>query len=294
MELLQLKYFLTIAQMGHLTRAAETLNISQPALSNSIARLEKDLGVPLFIKAGRRIKLSSFGQKYVVRVERILKELDDGQVELDEMIGIDTGRLSIAVTLPNIFPKILVEYLSEYPNVNVIQKLAYSSIDITRQLAQGEIDLCITTFPITQPNIKWIPLIDEPILITVPKSHSLANENSVQLKQFEDDKFIGITTDYGFRKLVDSFCLEVGFEPKYICQMEESSVIQELVEKEIGVTFTPLLLTKFKQFNSVSIPISEPTCQRVIGIAYHTEHFQTQVAKNFIHLVEHFFNRYKS
>ncbi|MFJ8063634.1 hypothetical protein ACIQYS_03255 [Psychrobacillus sp. NPDC096426] len=82
-------------------------------------------------------------KKYIVRVERILRELEVGQIEIKEMIGAETGNLSIAVTLPNIFPKILVEFLTKYPHVKITQILAYSANEIIRQLSDGDIDLCI-------------------------------------------------------------------------------------------------------------------------------------------------------
>ncbi len=71
MELLQLKYFQTVARLEHMTKAAEELHIAQPSLSKTIARLEKDLGVPLFDRQGRQITLNSFGKVFLKRVERI-------------------------------------------------------------------------------------------------------------------------------------------------------------------------------------------------------------------------------
>jgi DNA-binding transcriptional LysR family regulator len=86
MDLLQLKYFQTVARSEHMTRAAEELHISQPSLSKVISNLEEDLGVPLFERIGRQIKLSHFGKAFLSRVERIFLELEDGKRELSDML----------------------------------------------------------------------------------------------------------------------------------------------------------------------------------------------------------------
>src|SRR5256886_1659607 len=97
MDLLQLHYFRTVARLEHMTRAAEELLIAQPALSQTIARLEDDLGVPLFDRLGRRIRLNLFGRAFLGRVERIFAELDQGQRELADLAGGEQGQVDLAL-----------------------------------------------------------------------------------------------------------------------------------------------------------------------------------------------------
>lgn len=88
MELLQLKYFQTVARLEHMTKAAEELHIAQPSLSKTIARLEKDLGVPLFDRQGRQITLNPFGKVFLKRVERIFHELSEGEREIKDLANL--------------------------------------------------------------------------------------------------------------------------------------------------------------------------------------------------------------
>ncbi len=85
MDLLQIKYFQTVANMQHMTRAADVLQIAQPALSSMIAKLEADLGVPLFNRTGRNIILNEYGKTFLKRANRILKEVDEGRQEISDL-----------------------------------------------------------------------------------------------------------------------------------------------------------------------------------------------------------------
>lgn len=94
MELLHLKYFQIVAKHEHMTQAAEELCISQPSLSKVVNRLEEELGVPLFDRQGRNIRLNAFGKAFLKRVERVFRELEDGKKEITDMNGLEQGRIS--------------------------------------------------------------------------------------------------------------------------------------------------------------------------------------------------------
>src|SRR5205823_197807 len=96
MDLLQLRYFQAVARHEHVSRAAEELRIAQPALSRSIARLEAELGVPLFDRRGRRVRLNRFGAMFLARAGRALDELDPGQLELRDAAGLAQGTVAVA------------------------------------------------------------------------------------------------------------------------------------------------------------------------------------------------------
>ncbi|SEM54818.1 regulatory helix-turn-helix protein, lysR family [Paenibacillus sp. OV219] len=99
MELLQLKYFQTVARLEHMTKAAEELNIAQPSLSQTIARLEEDIGVALFDRKGRAIRLNRFGQVFLERVEHILQSIDESVREVRDMSGMNRGIIKLAASI---------------------------------------------------------------------------------------------------------------------------------------------------------------------------------------------------
>ena len=95
MDLLQLRYFRVVARVEHMTKAAQELFIAQPSLSKTIRRLEKEIGVPLFDQQGRTIRLNQFGKAFLEHIERLFRELEEGQREVRDMAGLEQGEVSL-------------------------------------------------------------------------------------------------------------------------------------------------------------------------------------------------------
>lgn len=293
MEFLQLKYFQAVARLEHITMAAKALNVSQPSLSNSIQRLEKKLGVPLFERQGRKIKLNKCGKTYLRRVEQAFLELEEGERELSDMAGLDHGVISISVTLPYILPTLLKDFLSMHPHVRIIQRQLGSALEMRNGLENADIDFCISSTPITGPDIEWLTLVKEELCLTVPKDHRLASRNSISLIEVADEPFISVSSRSNFREITDGFCRQAGFEPRIAFELDEISAIQTLVEMGLGITFTlPLTLgSKASNPATVRLRITEPHCQRTFGIAWNRNHFLSQAAIHFRQFAIDFFSK---
>ena len=290
MNLLQLKYFQEVARLEHMTKAAESLNVSQPSISNTISRLEKELGVPLFVRQGRQIRLTPYGQAFLKRVNRSFFELDEGVAELKEMTGLERGYISISTTLASIMPYLLKDYLISYPKNKIIQKQAFSTEDIKKQLINNEIDLCISWLPIIDEDIEWLPLKMEQIYISVPADHRLARRKKIDLMELTNEKFISLTPEYAFRKVTDAFCYRAGFEPDISIQVTDASALHLFVHQGYGITFTPaFLFSPTQHLNCVHILINNPGCRCTIGLAWHRNHNMSQSAKEFIEFTTRFF-----
>lgn len=110
MELLQLRYFLTLARCEHVTEAAGKLHVTQSSLSKTIQRLEDDLGAPLFDRLGRKLRLNEFGRTFLRRTEKALFELEQGKQEIADLSNPDHGTLQLAVTTASTLPGILREF----------------------------------------------------------------------------------------------------------------------------------------------------------------------------------------
>lgn len=281
MELLHLKYFQMAAKYEHMTKAATELNISQPALSKTIARLENELGAPLFHRQGKHIYLNPFGKAFLERVNRIFLELKEGKSQVQDMNSPNKGIISVAMTLPHVMAQFLGNFLKDHPDVKIKHKQA-SSFEMKRLLENAEIDICISTYPIIGENIEWIPLLEEEIFLSVPTTHKLANRTIINLEEVADESFIGLPEDYGFRKITDDFCKEVGFTPNTTIEIEESWTIQQLVELGYGISFIPSLsILRDSTPNTVRIKINHPNCKRTIGIARHKNHYLSKAAMEF-------------
>ncbi|MFL1998249.1 LysR family transcriptional regulator [Lysinibacillus irui] len=281
MELLQLKYFQTVARLEHMTKAAEQLQIAQPSLSKTISRLEEDLGVELFDREHRKISLNVAGIVFLNRVDRAFAELNEGQRELNQFIDQDQKSITLAVTIPRVLPSLLGSFLSKHPDVR-FQQFLKSVSSMKKMLLEGDLDYCISSIPIEGEGVRWEPLITEEIFLIVPPNHQLAERESIRLEEVKDEAFISMNTGYGFRNLTDQFCREAGFVQHIAFEGDEPTVISDLVRQGLGVAFVSELswVPKSGQFPH-KLRIVEPTCQRTIGLAWSEKRYFTPIAKQF-------------
>lgn len=289
MELLQLRYFQTTAKLEHITKAAQELNVSQPALSQTISRLEEDLGVPLFNREGRNIYLNDFGKAFLNRVNRIFQELNDGKRELLDLQESLEQSISITIALPYILPHLIVDFLKIYPKIKINQSIANTN-EMKILLENSEVDFCFFTEEIHGEEIEWVTLIEEEIFLSVPPNHHLATRTSISLEEVANETFINRTSGYGFRDLTDQFCAQAGFKPYTPIELEEAGAILRLVEMGMGLSFTPeLSLLRYSSPNTVEIPITYPVCKRTIGIAWNKNRFLNKSAIVFKEFIIDFF-----
>ena len=298
MDLLQLRYFQVVARLENITRAAEELHIAQPSLSKTIARLEESVGVPLFERQGRRIRLNQFGKTFLKRVERSFRELEEGQREVADLAGLDRGSVTVGATTSPQLPHIFREYLTLHPHVNFRFLQVTQHLEIQEQLMNGEIDLCISTLPIDQLGILCEPLKNEEIFLALPPEHRLAGRKSIQLKEVADEPFIRQTTEYGLRQITDDFCQEAGFTPKIANIAFEGftpEVICSLVKAGFGNAFIPAYWWDSINTNSlVKVHIENPACQRTIWLSWVKEHYLSMAARDFSKFLIEYFSRSNS
>ncbi|WP_152399245.1 LysR family transcriptional regulator [Paenibacillus cellulositrophicus] len=280
MELLQLQYFRKVAELEHMTRAAEELRIAQPALSKTISRLEEDLGVSLFDRKGRQIRLNAFGRAYLRRVETALNALEDGKRELEDLAGAEKGRVNLATTTHKCFSDRIGDFLGMHPEIR-LQISQVREQEKRDKLLSGELDLCITFPPIEQPGIEGISFLTEEILLAVPSSHRFAGRSSIRLSEAAGEAFICIQSSNPFRKMTDQFCRQAGFEPDIVCEVDEHSAVGHFIRAGVGIAFIPETLVDRIGFSFHVLRIEEPVCRRTYQIAWQKERYLSQAAREF-------------
>nr|BBH86007.1 LysR family transcriptional regulator [Thermosporothrix sp. COM3] len=292
MDLLQLRYFQTVARLEHITKAARELSIAQPSLSQTIARLEEELGVPLFDREGRRIRLNRFGRAFLHHIDRALKEIEAGKAEVADLAGLERGQVTLAFTLTQLVPDLLSAFLAQYPQVHFRLFQQHSPQQALYQLENGEIDLCISSPPIMHPGIESAPLFTEEIFLVVPRTHRLATEESVRLQDFAHDPFIGLKSGDSWRELTDSFCHRAGFEPVVAFEGDEWGTIRGLVKAGLGVAFLPASSwTGLYEPDVALMRIEEPLCMRRVGLAWREERYLSLAARSFRYFVIEYFSQ---
>lgn len=290
MEWNQLEYFQTVARVQHMTHAAEILSISQPALSRSIARLEAELGVPLFERQGRSIILNSYGHLFLKRVNRIIKEFQEGKQELKDLLDPEYGVVSLGFlhTLgPEIIPNLIGAFRTHYPNVR-FQLNQNNSSSLLKQMELGEFDLCLITPTETKMQIKWIKLWSEELFVIVPVGHPLENRESIMLDEIADESFISVKKGNSLRQIADQLCQEAEIVPKIVFEGEELHTIAGLVATGFGVSLIPDI-KDLDRSKIARIRVRWPKCERSIGIAWVEGRYLSPSVKQFKEFVIDYF-----
>ncbi|MBU8709046.1 LysR family transcriptional regulator [Bacillus subtilis] len=290
MEWEQLEYFQTLARMQHVTKAAKSLSITQPALSRSIARLENHLGVPLFDRHGRSISLNQYGYIFLRRVQAMMKEYTEGKEEIQALLKPDQGVVSLGFlhTLgTTLVPDLIGSFQQENPNI-AFQLKQNHSYWLLERLKSGDLDLCLLASIKPENPIQWIKLWSEELFVFVPNDHPLASRESITLNEIAGERFILLKKGYALRMTVDELFEKADIQPNIMFEGEEAATAAGFVAAGLGISILPDL-KGLDQSKITKIRVSWPECQRVIGIAWIKGRFLSPVAETFKqYVISHF------
>jgi DNA-binding transcriptional LysR family regulator len=291
MDLLHLTYFQTVARLEHMTRAAGELAVAQPSLSRAIARLEQELGAPLFDRQGRQIRLNQFGRAFLGHVDRAMAQLEDGRREVADLAGLERGQVALAATTLRWVSELLNAFLSRHPHVR-FRLIQVETAAMRQQLERGGSDLCLSALPIEGSGIQSVPVLTEEIFLAVPATHRLAERGSIPLGAVADEPFISLKPGYDLRDLTDQFCGQAGFVPQSVCEVNEPAAIRGLVRAGLGVAFLPAASWRaVGEPDPVPLHIEAPTCQRILHLAWRDDRYLSVAARQFRAFVIAYFAR---
>ncbi len=289
MELLQLSYFRVVAQREHMTRAAEELNVTQPSLSRTIARLEREVGVPLFDRRGRGLRLTQYGAAFLRHVDRVFQELDDAAAELRDMGGLERGSVSLAAGALHWLPGVLEPFLAVHPEVR-FHLVRRSLPELVRLVEDGEVDYCFVPDIPPSTRTTWQHLRTAPIAVMVPSSHRLAGRARVELRELADEEMILGKPGDILRETMDGYFRQVGIRPRVASEVDEPAAVEDFVAAGLGVAFIPGLLKPTPPHGlTARVAISDPPCKLALGLAWNTDRYLSLAARAFRdHVVSHF------
>lgn len=291
MDFTSLQYFVLVAKFENMSRAAERLHITQPALSKSISLLEDNLGVALFDRNGRAIKLNRYGKFFLERAESILKEYSMAKEDLLNLVSPGQGVVSIGFmhTLGlEVIPQLMAAVQKVYPQMK-IQLTQSSSSSILNKLEGGELDLCLVSSLETDKDLVWEKLWEEELFLIVPENHPLAYANKASLKDFAFEPFISIKKGNTLRKSVDDLYKQEGYQLNIAFEGEEVHTVTGLVESGLGVSLIPYI-KGLEQYKIRLLEVNAPNCRREIGLAYKKRHFESPAARHLADYIRKYFN----
>lgn len=233
MEITQLRYFLEVAETQHITRSAEKLHIAQPALSQSIKRLEESLGVPLFISKGRNIQLTRYGEYLKNKAAPLIADFDAIPVQLKRIAHIDNTTIHINVlAASSLVTEAIIDFKSKHENINFellqINGNSLSDVNITTDLTGHSSVEDSDTF-----------ILNEKIFLAVPSNSELAMRDKVSLSELNDSGFICLSGSRQFRSICDQFCTHANFKQNIIFESDNPSAVRNMIAANMGVGFWP-------------------------------------------------------
>jgi len=294
MDFNSLQYFVLVAKYENMSRAADILHITQPALSKSISLLEENLGVSLFDRNGRSIKLNRYGQFFLERAELMLKEYEMAKEDLLNLVSPGQGVVSIGFmhTLGlEVIPQLMAAVQKDYPKMKIHLTQSNSS-SILNKLEVGELDLCLISSLDTNKDLVWEKLWEEELFLIVPENHRLSNRKEVTVKDFANEPFISIKKGNTLRKSVDDLFNQEGFHLNVAFEGEEVHTITGLVESGLGVSLIPNI-KGLEQYNIQLLKVNAPNCRREVGLAYINKHFKSAATKLLADYIRNYFRKLK-
>jgi DNA-binding transcriptional LysR family regulator len=282
-DLLQLRYFQVVARYEHISRAAEELRVAQPSVSRTIARLEAELGSPLFDRQGRRIRLNQYGAMFLRHVDRALGELDAGRRALRDARDSGLGQVSVASETLLTITHVLGSFRAAHPRAEV-RLFQSNAAEMDRQLRAGEVDFCVASQPLTGPDLDSIELVREEVLLAVPRGHRLDGRESVTIPEIADELFVTTRTGHWQRALLDRLFASEGCTLRLSCEGNEPAAIQDMISAGLGIGLIPAVSRKAGTTSFVPVGwvhVDAPNCHRVLTLVWNRSTYLSEAALKF-------------
>lgn len=270
MEIRQLKYFIEVAKFEHFSKAAESLHIAQSALSRQIGLLEQELGVELFEREGRNVKLTPIGKLFADQAVLALKAIDDAKQLVEEYVDPEHGTIRIGFPssiASGTLPTIISAFKRKYPEVKFhLRQGSYPFL--IEGIKRREIDIAfIGPVPVSDSDLDADILYSEQFVALLPITHSLAKEGSVSLNRLQNESFVLYPEEFVLRKIVEEACHQAGFRPFIPVEGEDLDAIKGLVSAGIGITILPeTTLSENMPRGTVKVRINNPEVKRTVGV----------------------------
>lgn len=289
-DIYQMKYVLALAKHKNFTLAAESCYISQSSLSQQISKLEKQLGVKLFDRTTRTIRITEAGQAFVDMAQPILRDVDRLEQTMSTYSGFLRGTINIgAITaLEKIrFSELVTSFYSSYPNLtlNIYQG---KSLTLLESLEKHNIDIAFVTQPRehNDPQIDFRPIGKDEYSLIISEKHPLAHREEVDLWELRDEYFILQHPDQSVSGLCMQACSEAGFTPKVISRIESVSIAMNLARTGLGIVFLPSEVPQQYSMNGLRrIRLKKPIEKRIV-MATRAKEKPTHLVSAFIDFAE--------
>ena len=288
MELRHLRYLVALARERSYTRAAKRLRIAQPALSQQIQSLERELGVVLVERSNRTSGLTDAGNGLLVRAERILLELEDATQEMAAHAGVRGGVVRVGCALQTLvegpLAPLLATFHARHPGVRILFREVHTR-QVLGRLQRGEVDLglihlgrvdrTLVGAQAASPSISLAQLYREPLVLIVGPRHRLASRSTVKLEELREETFIGFRPGATVRKMVALATKRRGFVPSIGFTTANMGTVRAFVSAGLGISVVPRSALEVPSPPLRALSIDGPRLERIVTLARNTARYET-------------------
>ncbi|MBO0651489.1 MULTISPECIES: LysR family transcriptional regulator [Streptomyces] len=271
MQLQQLRYFATVAEARHFTRAAEALHVAQPSLSQQIRALERELGAELFHRARGNITLTDAGEALLPLARRILADTETAHREVQEVAQLRRGRVRLGAPpslCASLVPDVLRTYHARFPGIELHVDEGGSQ-DLVRRLADGGLDLAliITPLGVGAPALVTTELLREDlVVVSAPSGPPPTRRGHIRVGELRDLPMVMFRRGYDLREITTAACRAAGFEPSFTVEGGEMDAVLGFVRAGLGLAVVPGMVAARSGLRVT--PFEDDRMRRTVAVAH--------------------------
>ena len=263
MDLRQLQIVQAVAETGSFTAAGRKLRVSQSAISRQILLLEEELNESIFLRVGRRIRITPAGDALVQLSHRVFGDIKETVTVIGESQQVLSGTIRLAggmTVCMYVFPILLQEYRRQHSMVEV-KLITGPAQRLLHEIRTGAADLGFITLPVSEPELVTVPAMEEEMLLVTHPSHPLAKKKRITSQDLVQQPFVVFEGASNSRLVIDEFFVKERIQPRIVMETENVEILKALVRSEMGVTIIPY------QAVAREVRSGQLFCARVAGMA---------------------------
>ena len=267
----QLEAFVEVVRRGTVSRAAEALGVTQPALTARLHALERELGQDQFARSGRGVRLTDAGRVFLPHAERALMAISDGRASIADLASGRAGKLVIGATgsvSSYVLPKVLKRFRTEHPRVELTVRTGHSEQVLELVLAES-VELAIVR-ELRHDDVEVIPLYDDELTLVTHPSHPFARRGSARLADVVAEGLVVFDRASSYYELTQALFVGAGVPPRMIMELDNFEAAKKMLEEGLGVALLPIVAVarelELGQLASVPIVDAGPVHRRMVII----------------------------
>lgn len=285
LDLKSLRYFVEVAKYQNVTRAAEALGLAQPAVSMAIKRLEQSTGLILLHRRERRVSLTDEGQRLLIHAHKLLQNVADAELEMDELRGLEQGNVHLGT--PSMlgsyyFPPLIMAFGHRFPGLTLSVHEG-GAWELQQMLERGELDLAVIESDDLPSTLEAKHLLKEEMRVVVPLDHPFAALKSVTPEQFLRENLVIFRKGYFHRRVLDQMADEAGITPKINFETNLLPLTRAIVKQGFGIS-TLLRIAVEDDPELTTLPF-EPPIKLDLSLAWRKGGYLSKANRAFVDFV---------